>query len=258
MFFWNSPAQAAAQAEVSIQGDALAAGSTSWKASCKIQGGVSITNGKVRVTYDGSKMKLTSINVGELLGGTLTNINDPLTGSKEEGEILLVFASADSFSADGTLLELEFQVDGQVKEGDELNISVSTEELKCDQTTVPVQDNGLQLVVGGSVQTIAGSVSETESGNSTKDGRVSENSSTTESGNISGSGVESTEISPGDTSKASTEAGNGDNTGSGKTASVTPVKTGDNTKILVPSLTALLAGSIALGIILKKRKERKA
>ena len=68
--------------------------STDWKVTCAISGDAKITNGKIRVTYDGSKLKLVSAAAGSLISNALPSINDPLTGNKQEGEVVLVFASA--------------------------------------------------------------------------------------------------------------------------------------------------------------------
>ena len=51
---------AAEGATVTVNGDTLQAGSDAWKVTLDISGDTKITNGKIRVTYDSSQLKLVS------------------------------------------------------------------------------------------------------------------------------------------------------------------------------------------------------
>ena len=56
------------------------------KVTLDISGDTKITNGKIRVTYDSSQLKLVSTEAGSMMNGVLTDINDPVSGNKSEGE----------------------------------------------------------------------------------------------------------------------------------------------------------------------------
>ena len=77
---------AAEGATVTVNGDTLQAGSDAWKVTLDISGDTKITNGKIRVTYDSSQLKLVSTEAGSMMNGVLTDINDPVSGNKSEGE----------------------------------------------------------------------------------------------------------------------------------------------------------------------------
>lgn len=106
MLCFRQNVMAAGAATVTVKGDTLNENSTDWKVTCAISGDAKITNGKIRVTYDGSKLKLVSAAAGSLISNALPSINDPLTGNKQEGEVVLVFASASEMDANGELLQV--------------------------------------------------------------------------------------------------------------------------------------------------------
>ncbi len=67
------------------------------KVHCKMQVKDEVTNGKLRnLHYHEKQIKLVSSKKGEGIGNGMCEINDCLTGNKEEGEIVAAFASADS------------------------------------------------------------------------------------------------------------------------------------------------------------------
>ena len=98
-----------------------------------------VTNGKFRILYDSSKMKLTGTELGSPLEGAMTQINDPLTGNKEEGEVVLVFASAADLDLNGAVADMTFETSGAFEE-EGAEFSVSVEEMGADGSTVEVRD----------------------------------------------------------------------------------------------------------------------
>lgn len=76
-----------------------------------------VTNGKFRITYDPQKLTLEEAAAGDGLADTMVQVNDPVTGNKQEGEIVFVFAAAQPISIDGTLLRMNFNNKG-MKEGE--------------------------------------------------------------------------------------------------------------------------------------------
>lgn len=242
-------ALAAGNAEISIKGEAFQEGTSTWNVTCEIDGDTKVTNGKIRITYDSSQLKLTSSKAGDLLAGALTDINDPQSGNKPEGEVLFVFASASEMDAKGTLLELEFQVQSQVKNNDEVTVSVQTEELKNNSDTVSASDSALKVTVGGSAQN-------ENSGSAEQPNDTSDNSDTNaETPNDGDAGIESTETQGGGTSVNSADTG----TGSGQSSSsnsVNPVKTGDDTNVLLPAAVAIIALIVLIGGFFWKKKKK--
>ena len=139
---------AAEGATVTVNGDTLQAGSDAWKVTLDISGDTKITNGKIRVTYDSSQLKLVSTEAGSMMNGVLTDINDPVSGNKSEGEAVFVFASSTELDTNGTLFEMTFQVQDSVKDGDSVTVSAKTEELQNNNAAVAVTDVPLNAAVG--------------------------------------------------------------------------------------------------------------
>ena len=79
----------------------------------------------------GKKLKLKESGQGDSLADTMVEINDPITGNKNEGEIVFVFASARPVSIDGTLLQMKFDNAG-LKSGEKTEIKVAVEELAVE------------------------------------------------------------------------------------------------------------------------------
>lgn len=85
--------------------------------SCNMLSGDAVTSGKIRVKYDGSKLKLNESRKGSLLESGSAEINDPVSGNKSEGEVVMAFASANGLAADGTLLYMNFTLGEQSDNG---------------------------------------------------------------------------------------------------------------------------------------------
>lgn len=247
---------AAGSAEVAIKGESFQEGTDTWNVTCEIDGDTKITNGKIRVTYDSSQLKLKSSGAGSALSGAMTNINDPVSGNKEEGEIVLAFASASDLDAKGTLMELSFEVLSQVKTDDEVTVSVKTEELMGGGDAVTVTDVPLKIAVGGAVLDPG---TDSSGSDTTPDGNTQSTGSDSTDADTS-AGIESPDTTAGDAGNSST-TGNvtSDSSQSGdSSAGVNPVKTGDSTNIILP-VAALIVALIVLigGFVWKKKKKDK-
>lgn len=117
----------------------IEAGASKAAASCQITGAGDVTNGKLRITYDSSVLSLESAVKGSALSGAMVQINDPVNGNKPEGEIVLVFASAEAFAPEGSLLDMTFQNTG-LQPGDSTDIEVKVEELASDGAVVETEN----------------------------------------------------------------------------------------------------------------------
>ena len=240
-------AAAAGNAAVSITGTDPAAGTSSWKVTCEISGDTQVTNGKIRITYDSSQLKLVSASEGAFLQGTLPSINDPVNGTKEEGEILAVFASANAVAADGTVVDMEFALRDQVKEGDKIKISVSTEELMNNSDNVTVTDTPLTVTVGGQTGS-----SDSQTGTTDNKTAQTEAQNTEDQENDDGY----TQDGNGSSNGSSDASGTTDTASSGtQSTGVTPVKTGDPTDIIFPVVMAVAALGVLIGGFVWKKKK---
>lgn len=233
---------AAEGATVTVNGDTLQAGSDAWKVTLDISGDTKITNGKIRVTYDSSQLKLVSTEAGSMMNGVLTDINDPVSGNKSEGEAVFVFASSTELDTNGTLFEMTFQVQDSVKDGDSVTVSAKTEELQNNNAAVAVTDVPLNAAVG----------SQSNNNGNNNGGNDSSTEPQTEapSGNSNTSGGSSTfgGTSSGSSSTAGTQSGS---------STVTSAKTGDNTNVLRPLIIAVIALIVLIGGYVWSRKKKK-
>lgn len=229
---------AAEGATVTVNGDTLQAGSDAWKVTLDISGDTKITNGKIRVTYDSSQLKLVSTEAGSMMNGVLTDINDPVSGNKSEGEAVFVFASSTELDTNGTLFEMTFQVQDSVKDGDSVTVSAKTEELQNNNAAVAVTDVPLNAAVGS------------QSNNNGNNNGGSGIQTEAPSGNSNTSGGSSTfgGTSSGSSSTAGTQSGS---------STVTSAKTGDNTNVLRPLIIAVIALIVLIGGYVWSRKKKK-
>lgn len=131
LFVQAMPVWAAGETEIALNpGKAQEGGQV--QVACEITDGREVTNGKIRIHYDASKLTLTADSAGGALSGALCEVNDCLTGNKEEGEIVAAFASSSPLTEDGSLLDMTFQLADGVKAGDTADIQVDIEELAGD------------------------------------------------------------------------------------------------------------------------------
>lgn len=144
--------QAAEPAELYIQAQNYDEKENTQKLSCMIRNGENITNGKLRIYYDEEKAQLTEAKAGDALKDAMTEINDCLTGNKEPGELVEVFASAENILSQGSLLDLEIQLKDGVKKGDEIVFEIQSEKLAGDRGDVEAIVTESVYVVGEGVK----------------------------------------------------------------------------------------------------------
>lgn len=117
---------------------------------CGMKNGTQVTNGKMRILYDGDKLKLKSSKAGKHLENALCEINDCLTGNKAEGEVVMAFASSKAIDPDGELAELQFQPAQGVDKEEELSVEVRVEKLSGDDGDVRAEGKILTFRTDGS------------------------------------------------------------------------------------------------------------
>ena len=101
------PVYAAEQAKIYLESSEGAGGEIT--VSLKADGDASATNGKFRIRYNAEELVLEKDETKEVLDGTMAEKNDCLTGNKQQGEIVVVFASAKPVQMKGTMLEMTFR-----------------------------------------------------------------------------------------------------------------------------------------------------
>ena len=192
------------------------------------KGADALTNGKFRIKYNPDQLKLISHKDGNLGEKAMFIRNDCMNGNKEEGEIVVAFASSEGFGEDGSLGRMEFAIQEQVKEKEEIMLTVHVEELSTLDEDVESKSIPLTLVMqnGGTVA-------------------VPESGYEQEKKETSGKGTDDSKITP----KGK------DKTNPSKTAS--NAKTGDNTNILFPILGVVIAAVVILVLVLIKKKKTK-
>lgn len=133
------PVLAAEPAGVRMQADSYSSADRTLAVSCMLENGENVTNGKLRFHYDPAQLTLTETGAGDVMENAMTVINDCLTGNREEGEVIGVFASADNIKPDGSMFTMKFSVNEGVKAGDQIPFEVSVEKLAGDNGDVEVQ-----------------------------------------------------------------------------------------------------------------------
>ena len=133
------PVLAAEPAGVRMQADSYSSADRTLAVSCMLENGENVTNGKLRFHYDPAQLTLTETGAGDVMENAMTVINDCLTGNREEGEVIGVFASADNIKPDGSMFTMKFSVNEGVKAGVQIPFEVSVEKLAGDNGDVEVQ-----------------------------------------------------------------------------------------------------------------------
>ncbi|WP_343084901.1 hypothetical protein [Blautia producta] len=235
-----------AQGNTTVRVDAVNTGSRI-TASCVMEGSGTVTNGKIRLKYDPDELVLQSTAAGDMLSDMLVQVNDPLTGNKEPGEIVFVFAGAEPIEGNGNILDMEFQPGEKFQPETGAEIQVSVEEFASDGTEGDVTaENG--TVPGKSPETPpdAEEPPTPETPTSPDDGNKEEqvgNQNTEKNEGTSGTKTEKTPVTKSADKKQIT-----------KTKTQT-VKTGDENQIMPFAIAAVCAlGVIIIYAIFKKKK----
>lgn len=235
LLLWSLPVRAAGTTEIVLKAGSVKEGDTQIQVSCELEGGQEVTSGKLRFRYDSSRLTLTGSSVGDALQGSLCEINDPLTGNKEGGEIVASFASAKPLVSDGSLVNLTFLLAENLKAGDSIEITVVAEQLAGDSGSIDVKVEDLTITVG-------------------------ERENPTETPTPSAPDGEQPSGEPNQGSESSKPTSVGTNTDTSKEKTATgkkskAVKTGDVTKLWIPvfGVSASGVGIVAVSKIKKKR-----
>ncbi len=102
------------------------------KVSCEGTQIGNITNGKIRVYYELGQATLVSVQKGSVVSNISAEIND---FNRQKGEIVVAFAAADVFSAEGSFLDMTFRTVGGIKP-ENLNLRVVVEEMANNGTDI--------------------------------------------------------------------------------------------------------------------------
>ncbi len=253
------PVCAAEQAKVYLESSEGAGGEIT--VSLKADGNASATNGKFRIRYNAEELVLEQDGTKEALDGTMAEKNDCLTGNKQPGEIVVVFASAQPVSMKGTLFEMTFRKGEKFNTETGSEIQIAVEELASDGTEVSAE---VQNKAVGSANDQGTTPENPDDGkDNDQNGADGENQNGTAGDDQNGASQ------GGNTEKGDGAAGTGDNTsgGSGGSAGGSStsqsgkqnIKTGDQSSMVVPIVSAgaalvVIAGTAVYMIHSRKQK----
>ncbi len=224
-------ALAASNITVSLNAEKITSSSKTITVTCDMAGQGSVTNGKLRIKYDSKALVLEKSSAGNGLSGAMTQINDPITGNKAEGEIVVAFASAQALKTEGTMIELQFKIaDGFPKESGS-EISVAVEEFGLDGKTVEANAKNCIVTMTDAVDPSS------SSDGSSSDGSSSDNSSSDSS--------DQTKPDKTTAPETSTDDSRGD----------TP-STGDAANVVLPIVVIVIA-IIVIIIVVQGRNKKK-
>lgn len=142
------PVQAAGKTEILLKAKQDDKNEKQLEVSCYISEGEGITNGKLRVFYNEDQVKLVSCEKGEVLQDGMCEINDCLSGNKQEGELVAAFASAQALNKNGNLLEMKFELKDGLDDSDEIEFQVRPEKLSGDNGNLSAEEARFIFVLG--------------------------------------------------------------------------------------------------------------
>lgn len=141
-------AEEAPASVLSFSEEAPEEGESAWKVSLNLAQKTPFTNGKIRITYNPDQLTLKSDAEGKILSSSMNVVNDVLSGTKDEGEIVLVFASSSAIEETGSLLEMEFTLNSSVKNGDSIVLNAALEEFKNNKEPLELSSVEADYTVG--------------------------------------------------------------------------------------------------------------
>ena len=266
------PVLASETATVQMQADSYSSADRTLAVSCMLENGENVTNGKLRFHYDPEQLTLTETGNGTVMDGAMTVINDCLTGNREEGEIIVAFASANNISPDGSMVTMKFSVNESVQAGDQIPFEVSVEKLAGNNGDVNVQvtefvytvedsstggdtgeggDTGDDGSTGEGGETGEGSGSG-EGGDTGDDGSTGDTGNTGDSGNTGDTGKAPADDGSKDDGKNPSDSGSKDGGKDSKDDADKAAKTGDTG--LIWYLAAFGAAAAVCGMIAYKKR----
>lgn len=144
---WTMPAHASGTPSVVLESAGTdLANKTLW-VDCNLEQMDTVTNGKVRITYDGNKLKLLENQKGGILADGMAETNDCLTGNKKEGEIVIAFASSGELPARGCLVNMKFSITDQTADGEEVKLKVAVEKLAGEKGDINADKKDLTVKI---------------------------------------------------------------------------------------------------------------
>ncbi len=266
------------ESTVLIESKKIKAQETQVQTSCSVSGDLQATNGKFRITYNPQELVLKEASAGDALSGAMVQINDPINGNKSEGEIVFVFASAESINLNGSLLNLVFEKGSDFQKDTQAVIQVKVEELDNDGTalttgtqdgTITIEDengnNGDNNNSGKDDNSDKNNSDNNNSNNNSSDknnNNSSNNNSNNNASNSNGSNSSTQNKNQGSSNQQGTQKNNtqtAKKTTESKSSTASNAKTGDTTKI-APALVAGVVSLIVIAVIVaglrKNKKDR--
>lgn len=259
---WTIPAYASGNPSVALESAGMdAAGKTLW-VNCNLERMDTVTNGKVRITYDGNKLKLLENQKGGALSNGMCEVNDCLTGNKEEGEIVLAFASSEELSAKGCLANMKFSVADAAADGEEVKLKIAVEKMAGEKGDIPAEKKDLTVKIkksnpgntGGSQggTSIGGGDSNSGQGGNAGPSSIQGNSNRNSIGsrrNSTGSGSQSGRDEGSSTSRSSIGSSNAGKNGNQKDSSASDVSGEDGISETDPQLENVSDGQVPLAAV---------
>ncbi|MGN0294181.1 MAG: hypothetical protein ACI4D3_09290 [Lachnospiraceae bacterium] len=219
---------AAENSKITLENQEIDTEKGTMQVNCAISGADQVTNGKLRILYDGSQLHLKANEKGDIVSNALCELNDCINGNKEEGEIVIAFASAGGLPAEGYLTNMTFELDENVKADDVIKITVAVEKLAGNNGDLPVEKKDL-------------SVSVSKKGEEMDPGEETANE----------------DYSKGQSGSNQQNTGSGQSSAGGKTDAGKPVDTGDYVNVLWPAAMMAAAGAVIVGIVRKRKPGKK-
>lgn len=231
---------AAENSKVTLENQGINTEKRTMQVNCAISGADQVTNGKLRIQYDGNQLHLKSNEKGGAVSNALCELNDCINGNKKEGEIVIAFASAEELPAEGNLTTMTFDLDEKVKAGDVIKVTVAVEKLAGNNGDVSAEKKDMSVTVP-------------EKGEATNPGE--ETGSAEEPTTKAGQGEEGGNKAPskGQSGSNQQNGSSGQSSTGGKTDSGKTVDTGDTVNVLWPAVMMAAAGAVIAGIIRKKK-----
>ena len=240
------PVYAAEQAKIYLESSEGAGGEIT--VSLKADGDASATNGKFRIRYNAEELVLEKDETKEVLDGTMAEKNDCLTGNKQQGEIVVVFASAKPVQMKGTMLEMTFRKGEKFNAETGSEIHITAEELALDGTAVFAE---VQNKAVGSVNN-QGTIPDDGKDNDQNGAAGDNQNGASQGGNVEkgdGAGENASGSASGGTAGVSSTSQSGKQ----------DIKTGDQSSMIVPIVSAgaalvVIAGTAVYMIHRRKQK----
>lgn len=251
------------ESKVLIESKKIKAQETQVQTSCSVSGDLQATNGKFRITYNPQELVLKEASTGDALSGAMVQINDPINGNKSEGEIVFVFASAESINLNGSLLNLVFEKGSDFQEDTQAVIQVKVEELDNDGTALTAGTQEGMITIedekgNNGDNNNSGKDDNSDNNNSNNNSSDSNNNASNSNGSNS-STQNKNQSTKGNSNQQGTQKNNTQTvkkTTESKSSTASNAKTGDTTKI-APALAAGVVSLIVIAVIVVASRKRR-